>query len=85
LTHFQNNASLLLHHFSKYISSSDNKTWNKTAFFKNVTVDLPAYNEQLQVVITYEKIEMMEKQLLKAQHNVNELFGKQISSPSTEK
>jgi hypothetical protein len=71
--------------FSKYISSSDNKTWNKTAFFKNVTIDLPTYNEQLQVAEMYEKIELMEKQLLKAQSNMNELFGKQISSPSTEK
>jgi hypothetical protein len=66
--------------FLEYASSADNGTWNKTAFFKNVTVDLPAYSEQLQVVNMYEKIEMIEKELIEAQSKVNELFGKQISS-----
>ncbi len=71
--------------FLEYSSSADNGTWNKTAFFKNVTVDLPIYSDQLKVVDMYEKIERMEKILLKAQSNLNQLFEKQISSPSPER
>jgi restriction endonuclease S subunit len=71
--------------FVEYASSSDNGTWNKTTFFKNVTADLPAYSEQLQIVNMYEKIEMIEKKLVTVQLKMNELFGKQLSSPSTEK
>ena len=36
--------------FREFASNSDNGTWNKGAFFKYATIDLPSFEEQLKVV-----------------------------------
>ena len=41
--------------FLSYSSSSDNGTWNKTGFFKNVTLDIPSIDEQNNLVKITEK------------------------------
>lgn len=41
--------------FLSYASSSDNGTWNMTGFFDNVTIDIPKYEEQMNVVKVYKK------------------------------
>ena len=66
-------------YFFSYLSSSDNKTWNKTAFFENVTVDLPEYNEQLEVTDIYKRIEKVESEMMEALATTSSLFEKQIS------
>jgi restriction endonuclease S subunit len=66
--------------FLEYASSSDNGTWNKTAFFENVTVDLPEYSEQVHIVKIYERLEDAERRLMKAQAMAGSLFKRQVST-----
>ena len=64
----------------EYSSSSDNGTWNKTAFFQNVKIDIPALNEQSQVVEAYDKLENLEKKLGGLNSRANRIFTRQIAS-----
>jgi len=65
--------------FFEYSSSSDNGTWNKTGFFKNMKVDLPSIDEQKKVLKVYEKLEQLEKKLSNLKNGIESLFTKQIS------
>lgn len=57
--------------FMDYASSSDNGTWNKTGFFNNVCIDIPALSEQKKIVSLYydtytnlECLEILEKKII---------------------
>jgi len=84
-TNFEINLKWLMYQlkpeFIEYSSSSDNGTWNKTGFFKNVTIDLPDIKEQNKVAEKYEQLENLEKKLISALTKINELLRKQISVP----
>lgn len=65
--------------FLEYSSSSDNGTWNKTGFFKNMKIDLPSIDEQKKVLKVYEKLEQLEKKIDNLKNKIESLFAKQIS------
>lgn len=65
--------------FFEYSTSSDNGTWNKTAFLKNVKIDLPSIDAQKKVLKVYEKLEQLEKRLNNLKNRIESLFTKQIS------
>ena len=66
--------------FMNYSSSSDNGTWNKTGFFKNVTIDIPALEEQKRVATTYEKAEKYFEKIQKIEKQLTELLDKRLCS-----
>lgn len=63
--------------FMEYSSSSDNGTWNKTGFFKNVSIDIPELSEQLKLVDIYEKSEAYLSKLSKIEKELLELIDKE--------
>lgn len=65
--------------FLEYASSSDNGTWTKTGFFKNVKIDLPSIEEQKEVIEAYERLERLEKKLNNIKSRIDNLFRNQIS------
>ena len=65
--------------FLEYSSSADNGTWNKTGFFQNTRIDLPSFNEQIQVVETYKRLEELDKKLNHINSGISKLFTKQIA------
>ena len=66
--------------FLEYSSSADNGTWNKTGFFKNVEIDIPAFNEQNQVVEVYNELENLENKLAEINSRINQILTRQIAS-----
>lgn len=64
--------------FLSYASSSDNGTWNMTGFFKNVYIDIPDYNEQLNIVKLYEKVEEMKRKITDINEKYMLLLNKEI-------
>lgn len=65
--------------FFEYSSSSDNGTWNKTGFFKNMKLDLSSIEEQKEVLESYQRLERLEKKLNNIKSRIDNLFRKQIS------
>ena len=65
--------------FLQYSSTSDNGTWNKTKFFKHVTIDIPIVAEQQEVMDKYQKIIDFKANLDRMLANIGELLAKQIS------
>lgn len=65
--------------FLEYSSSSDNGTWNMTGFFKNVTIDIPSYEEQMGIVKEYEKLEHLENFMKQTDKKIENIFQRQIS------
>jgi len=65
--------------FLEYSSSSDNGTWNKTGFFRDVTIDIPAYPEQVAIVKAYDKSENLDKIVRRIETRIEELLMKQIT------
>jgi restriction endonuclease S subunit len=70
--------------FLEYSSSSDNGTWNKTGFFRDVRIDVPSYPEQIVVVAAYNRLDELEKKLKKIDFQIGELLTKQITLDVTE-
>jgi len=66
--------------FLEYSTSSDNGTWNKTSFFKNVQIDIPSIAEQKKVLKNYQRLEELEKKLSMIGNQIENLFNKQITS-----
>lgn len=64
--------------FFEFISSSDNKTWNKTGFFENIYVDIPSIHEQNDLVKEYDKLYNFEKSLHKIFVRISTLLRTQI-------
>lgn len=64
--------------FFNYVSSADNATWNMTGFFKNTIVDIPAYQEQLQLAGRYDYLETLEMRMMAIQQKINLLFERQV-------
>lgn len=65
--------------FLAYASSADNGTWNMTGFFKNVTIDIPDYDEQMRIVKMYERAEDLKDKIEHVRGRIEELFDKEIS------
>ena len=59
-----------------FSSASDNGTWNMTGFFKNAVFDIPAMEEQLEVVRKFEEISRYEKVLQRNLLKIQELLNK---------
>lgn len=62
--------------FYEYASSSDNGTWNMTRFLENVKIDIPLYDEQIELVRKHENLEQIENQLRKIRSKFELLFDK---------
>ena len=60
--------------FLQYSSSSDNGTWNKTGFFKHVTVDIPILSEQQKVMNRYQRMMDLNANLESMLTKINELL-----------
>lgn len=65
--------------FLEYSSSSDNGTWNMTGFFENVTIDIPSYEEQMEIVKEYEKLERLENFMKQTHKQTEKIFQRQVS------
>lgn len=66
--------------FLEYSSSSDNGTWNKTGFFKEVKVDIPSIEEQLELTEKYDQLELLKAQVENILAKIDHLFTRQIVS-----
>jgi len=64
-----------------YSSHSANATWNMTGFFEDVTIDIPSYNKQLELVQTYEKIESIQQKLESILRSIHDVENKQLGYP----
>lgn len=65
--------------FFDFASSSDNATWNKDGFFKQVRIDVPTIPGQQQVLSVYDKLEVLEQSAVKIFSKIGTLFSKQVS------
>lgn len=65
--------------FFDFASSSDNATWNKDSFFKQVRIDVPTVIRQQQVLSVYGKLELLEQSINEMLSKIDNLFLKQIS------
>jgi restriction endonuclease S subunit len=61
-----------------YSSSSDNGTWNKTGFFKNVKIDIPDIQEQDKMVRIVDKARDYLDRLTKIKKELLELIDKEL-------
>jgi len=66
--------------FNEYSNVAEYGTWNKTGFFQNAKIDIPAFNEQNQVAEAYDKLEKLDRKLAETNSRANQLFLKQIAS-----
>ena len=64
--------------FLSYASSSDNGTWNMTGFFNHVVIDIPDYDEQLNIVRLYEKAEILKSKINRITDKLSKLLNKEI-------
>lgn len=64
--------------FLEYTSSSANATWNKTGFFNNVRVDIPFYEEQIELAKKYDCLEFLQTQIEGILSKIHRLFIRQI-------
>lgn len=64
--------------FLSYASSSDNGTWNMTGFFNHVVIDIPDYDEQLNIVRLYEKAEIIKSKINQLTDKLSILLNKEI-------
>jgi len=64
--------------FLEYASSSANATWNMTGFFKDVRIDIPSYEEQLELAKTYDSLELLETKMEGILTEIDQLFSRQI-------
>lgn len=64
--------------FLSYASSSDNGTWNMTGFFNHVVIDIPDYDEQLNIVRLYEKAEILKSKINRITDKLSILLNKEI-------
>jgi restriction endonuclease S subunit len=65
--------------FFEYATSSDNGTWNKGKFFKEVKVDVPSYSEQNKIVQVYDELDDLQKRMEKLKSEIEDLLMKQIA------
>lgn len=65
--------------FLEYASSADNGTWNMTGFFRNVSFDIPDYNEQVNLVKLYERADDVKKKIEEIQTKFSVLLSKEIN------
>lgn len=64
--------------FLSYSSSSANGTWNMSGFFENVVIDIPDYEEQLEIVRLYEKAEQLKGKIDYLTNKFSKLLNKEI-------
>lgn len=66
--------------FLEYTSSSDNGTWNKTGFFKNVKIDIPSYSEQVYLADIFDELEKIEKRNNLISCKIEQLISRHVVS-----
>jgi hypothetical protein len=71
-------AAQYQHIFLNYSSSSDNGTWNKTEFFRDVRIDVPRYQEQLNLAEKCDQLRAMELRIKEILAGIAALFTKQV-------
>ena len=64
--------------FYRYSSSSDNATWDMTGFFNNTYVDIPIYEEQIDIVEKMDYLEKLKLQIEALQERINQIFNRQM-------
>ena len=64
--------------FVDYSSSSDNGTWNMTGFFNNVEIDIPSYEDQLELAKNYDCLELLQAKIEDILRKIDQLFSRQI-------
>ena len=64
--------------FSEYSNIAEYGTWNMTGFFERVTIAIPSYEEQLELVEKYERLELLQAKLQSILTKIDQLFTKQI-------
>ena len=67
--------------FFEYSSASDNGTWNKTNFFKEVELKIIPKNEQDKIVSLYEELEKKKEKLNSIKNRIEKLFEKELVIP----
>lgn len=66
--------------FLEFSSSSDNGTWNKTGFFKNVYIDIPTIEDQNILSSIYEEIDNLYARIDVISEKLNDLLTRQVST-----
>lgn len=64
--------------FLEYASSSANATWNMTGFFRDVKIDIPSYEEQLEIAKKYDYLELLRTRIEDMLAKIGRLFTGQI-------
>ncbi len=64
--------------FFDYSSSSDNGTWNMTGFFKNTIIDIPSYEEQLELIKKFDYLESLETRTKSILARIDGLFAREV-------
>ncbi|MCJ7430011.1 restriction endonuclease subunit S [Candidatus Bathyarchaeota archaeon] len=64
--------------FSEYSNIAEYGTWNMTGFFERVKIAIPSYEEQLELVEKYERLELLQAKLQSILTKIDQLFTKQI-------
>lgn len=64
--------------FLSYSSNSDNGTWNKTGFFENVRISIPAYEEQIRISNYYTQLEQKLSEINRIEKKYKQLFNREL-------
>ena len=64
--------------FREYSNIAEYGTWNMTGFFEDVVIDIPSYEEQLNLVEKYGKLELLQAKIEGTLKKIDRLFVRQI-------
>ena len=64
--------------FFEYTSSADNATWNMTGFFKNTVIDIPSFEEQLELIKKFDYLESLQAKIISILVKIDGLFAREI-------
>ena len=59
--------------------ASDNGTWNKTNFLKEMKIDVPSYEEQIKMIAFYENIEQMKTKIESVSNHIGNILKKIVA------
>ena len=65
--------------FFEYATASDNGTWNKTNFLKEMKIDVPSYEEQIKMIAFYENIEQMKTKIESVSNHIGNILKKIVA------
>jgi hypothetical protein len=64
--------------FASFASQSDNSTWNMTGFFEEATLDIPAYEEQLELEKKFAQVRHYEEQIATISSKINTILTREL-------